>query len=128
MLYCDLCTPVPLLGELGSRLHAYHPVILQLDLKSYVATIEYTETEEEENNVKILDLVKSGEIAFSESISLLTAPILTSLLQCAAHVHSHCGRAFLQWCHLSWQHAPSGALPASACRVPSAVTSAAGCA
>ena len=63
---------------------------LQLDLKSYVATIEYIETEEEENNVKILDLVKSGEIAFSKPLSLLPAPMLMSLLQCAVHVHSHC--------------------------------------
>ena len=80
---------MPLLGQLGTRLHADHPVSLQLDLKSYVATIEYTETEEEENNVKILDLVKSGEIAFSKPVPLLTAPTLMSLLQCAAHVHPH---------------------------------------
>ena len=62
---------------------------MQLDLKSYVATIEYTETEEEENNVKILDLVKSGEIAFSKPILLLTAPTLVSLPQYAAYLHSH---------------------------------------
>ena len=45
----------------------------QLDLRSYVGTIEYTETEEEEKNVKVLDLVKNGEIAFSTPLSLLTA-------------------------------------------------------
>ena len=38
---------------------------VQLDLKTFIGTIEYTETEEEEKNVKVLDLVKSGEIAFS---------------------------------------------------------------
>ena len=87
---------MPLLCKFGTRVHADHPVLLQLDLKSYVATIEYTETEEEENNVKILDLVKSGEIAFSKPVLLLTAPTLMSLFQRAAHVHSHCWHAFLQ--------------------------------
>ena len=41
--------------------------VAQLDLKTYIGTIEYTETEEEEKNVKVLDLVKAGEIAFSAS-------------------------------------------------------------
>ena len=66
---------MPSPGELGRCLHADHLLFVpQLDLKSYVATIEYTETEEEENNVKILDLIKSGEIAFSEPIPMLAAP------------------------------------------------------
>ena len=39
----------------------------QLDLKTYIGTIEYTETEEEEKDVKVLDLVKAGELAFSAS-------------------------------------------------------------
>lgn len=52
----------------------------QLDLKTYIGTIEYTETEEEEKNVKVLDLVKSGEIAFSTSCAkCLTTPTLTFL-------------------------------------------------
>ena len=42
-----------------------HFCLPQLDLKTYTGTIEYTETEEEEKNVKVLDLVKAGEIAFS---------------------------------------------------------------
>ena len=61
--------------------------VSQLDLKSYVATIEYTETEEEENNVKILDLVKSGEIAFSKPVQLLTAPYrFFSVLHMCTHI------------------------------------------
>ena len=39
--------------------------LAQLDLRTFIGTIEYTETEEEEKNVKVLDLVKTGEIAFS---------------------------------------------------------------
>ena len=39
--------------------------LAQLDLKTFIGTIAYTETEEEEKHVKVLDLVKSGEIAFS---------------------------------------------------------------
>ena len=39
--------------------------LAQLDLKTFMGTIAYTETEEEEKNVKVLDLVKTGEIAFS---------------------------------------------------------------
>ena len=61
----------------------FHSCLPQLDLRTYIGTIEYTETEEEEKNVKVLDLVKAGEIAFSTSSSdrpwLFNVPCMPTL-------------------------------------------------
>ena len=57
-----------------------HSCLPQLDLKTYIGTIEYTETEEEEKNVKVLDLVKAGEIAFS-----MSSPTAIAFAACLAY-------------------------------------------
>ncbi len=74
----------------------------QLDLKTYIGTIEYTETEEEEKDVKVLDLVKAGELAFSASLlqehfllhCASRANVCTPLMPCKAADATH-GRTVL---------------------------------